>query len=129
MDMEQPIDDPQAPASPESQVQRAEPKRRADPHGEAWHAEARGRWRRAQEIAPEAPLEAYDAPALPAWSGPAHVRRELFGRYVVDRDTSIVHDVPHALEECAVDAIRSATFYHFEAELPGDVIDCACMEA
>ena len=108
---------------------KAKRKHRPDPDGEAWHAEARGRWRQAEEILPESPFEAYDAPALPAWSGPAHVKRQLFGRYVVDRDTGIGHDVQHALEECAVDGIRNATFYHFEAELPGDVIDCACMEA
>jgi len=114
-----------------AQALRAERPRRlhADPDGEAWHASARGRWAEAVAVNPEAPFEAYDAPPLPAWSAAAHVRRELFGRYLVDRDTGVVHDVQHALEGCAVDAIRNATFFHFETELPGDVVDCACMEA
>lgn len=109
---------------------KAKRKRHPDPDGEAWHAEARGRWRRAEELVPEEPITAYDAPALPAWSAPTHVRRELFGRYLVDRDTRTVHDVQHALEECGVDAIRNASFYHFESELPADeLVDCACMGA
>ena len=125
MDMEQPIEELAA----DQPVKPVKPKRHPDHDGEAWHAQARGRWRRAEELVPEAPLEVYDAPALPAWSAPGHVKRELFGRYIVERDTGIAHDVQHALAECGLDAIRNATFYHFEVELPGDVIDCACMEA
>lgn len=127
MEMELPIEEP---TQPEQPVRPARPQRRPDPAGQAWHAEARGRWRRAEELAPEDPVSAFTAPALPAWSGPAHVRRELFGRYVVDRETGTVHDVQHALEECGVDAIRNATFYHFESELPAnDLVDCVCMGA
>ena len=33
----------------------------------------------------------------------------------------------HALEELRVDAIRNGTFYHFETELPDELVDCACM--
>jgi hypothetical protein len=125
--MEQPIEEP---GQPEQPLKPERPARRPDPDGKAWHAEARGRWRWAEELVPEAPFEVYDAPTLPAWSAPAHVRRELFGRYVVDRDSGFVHDVQHALEECGVDAIRNATFVHFESELPADeLVDCACMGA
>jgi hypothetical protein len=126
MDMEQPTDELGL-DQPVKPVKRA---RRPDLDGEAWNAEARGRWRRAEELVPDQPITAYDAPALPAWSAPAHVRRELFGRYLADRDTGVVHDVEHALEDCGVDAIVNATFYHFEIELPADeFVDCACMGA
>ena len=106
-------------------------RRREDPAGTAWHAEAGKRWRRAEELAPDEPQRVFDAPALPAWSAPAHVKRELLGRYLVDRDTSVVHDVSAALETCQVDGIRNGTFYHFETELPAgdELVDCACMGA
>lgn len=106
--------------------------RRPDPDGEAWQAEARGRWQRASNRArrvgrDSAPIEFFEAPPLPAWTAPPHVTRELLGRYLLDRDTNVVHDVAHALPACEVDAIRNGTFYHFETELPGDAIDCTCM--
>jgi hypothetical protein len=107
------------------------PRRRAaihDPEGEAWHAEARARWKAAEIADPETPFMAYDAPPLPAWSAPAHVKRELLGRFLLDRDMGIVHDVAHALPACGVDAIRNGTFIHFASELPAaDVVDCTCM--
>jgi hypothetical protein len=132
MENELPSDEPLQPDGPTGPDKRLKPRpaRREDPAGHAWHSEARGRWKRAKELAPEATFEVYDAPALPAWSAPAHVKRELFGRYLVDRDSGVVHDVQHALEDCGVDAIVNATFYHFESELPeGEFADCACMGA
>jgi hypothetical protein len=99
--------------------------RRPDPEGAAWHAEARTRW-----DAAGGDIDRYEAPPLPVFIGAAHVTRELLGRYLVDRDTQLVHDVQHALEECELDAIRNGTFYHFESELPADeFVDCACMGA
>lgn len=101
-------------------------RRRPDPEGEAWQAEAGRRW----EAARHDPAE-YVAPALPAFAGAAHVSREVLGRYLHDRDRNVVHDVLHAFESCAVDVIRNATFVHFahelEASLPAGVADCACM--
>jgi hypothetical protein len=101
-------------------------KRHPDPAGVAWHAEAAARWE-----ASGGEIDRYDAPPLPAWSAPAHVRRELFGRYLLDRDANVVHDTAHALPACGVDAIRNGTFVHFASELaaalPADAIDCTCM--
>lgn len=112
---------------------KTKPKGRAaihDPAGEAWHAEAGARWKEAEATDPETPFAAYDAPALPAWSAPAHVKRELFGRFLLDRDTGVLHDVSAATEGCAVDAIRNGTFTHFASELSGDERRCTlCMGA
>lgn len=83
-----------------------------DPAGEAWHAEAAGRW-----AAAEGDIERYHAPPLPAWSAPAHVTRELLGRFVHDRDANLLHDLSAATEGCAIDGIRNATFTHFASEL------------
>lgn len=93
-----------------------------DPDGEAWHAEARRRWAEAERADPETPLLAYQAPALPVWSekAPAHVTRELHGRFLQDRDTRLVHDVYQATPKCAVDAIRNGTFFHFWSEVVTD---------
>jgi hypothetical protein len=65
---------------------------------------------------------AYQAPALPAWSAqaPSHVIRELLGRFLQDRDTRVVHDVYQATPECAVDAIRNGTVFHFWSEAVAD---------
>lgn len=93
-----------------------------DRDGEAWHSEARQRWAEAELADPEAPFSAYVAPALPNWSAkaPAHVTRELLGRFLRDRDTRVVHDVYEATPECAVDAIRNGTFFHFWDEVVAD---------
>jgi hypothetical protein len=71
---------------------------------------------------PETPFVAYTAPALPDWSAqaPAHVKRELLGRFLQDRDTRVVHDVYQATPECAIDAIRNGTFFHFWSEVVAD---------
>ena len=60
-----------------------------DPDDQEWHREARARWSAAEAADPETPFLAYRAPALPAWSekAPAHVTRELLGRFLQDRDT------------------------------------------
>ncbi len=100
--------------------------RRPDPAGEAWQAEAGRRW----DAARHDPAQ-YVAPALPAFSGPAHVTRALYGRYLHDRARNVVHDVVHSLPGCGIDGIAAATFVHFrhelDAALPADVVDCACM--
>jgi hypothetical protein len=85
-------------------------------------ADARQRWAEAELADPETPFMAYQAPPLPAWSAkaPAHVTRELLGRLLQDRDTRIVHDVYQATPECAVDAIRNGTFFHFWSEVLAD---------
>ena len=110
--------------------------RHPDPAGEAWQAEASRRWEKAHSRARRAggdftAIEFYDAPALPAFTGPAHVTRPLLGRYLVDRDAKVVHDTAHALESCGIDGIRNGTFVHFKTELDGalppDGVDCACM--
>ena len=106
--------------------------RRPDPDGEAWQAEARGRWQRASNRARRAGgdftvMDFYADPPLPTWAAPPHVKRELLGRYLLDRDTNVVHDVAHALPACAVDAIANGTFIHFASELPADATDCTCM--
>ncbi len=110
--------------------------RHPDPEGDAWLAEAGRRWGAATNRARRAggdftPAEFFTAPAFPTWSAPAHVTRELLGRYLHDRDTNIVHDTAHALEACGIDGIHNATFVHFRSELeralPADVVDCACM--
>jgi hypothetical protein len=97
-----------------------------DAEGEAWHAEARGRWAASGED-----IDRYDAPPLPAWSAPAHVTRELLGRFLFDRDSGTLHDVSAATEGCGIDRIRNGTFVHFASELdgalPADATDCACM--
>ena len=130
MDMDEPAEDllePAAPARPDKPVKPERPKRRPDPAGQAWHREAGHRWARAVELVPADPLSVYDPIPLPAWSAPGHVKRELFGRYLVERDTGIVHDVEHAAEACEIDGIRDGTFYPFETELPDELVDCACM--
>ncbi len=93
-----------------------------DREGEAWHGEARQRWAEAEAAAPETPVMAYQAPALPDWSAkaPAHVTRELLGRFLQDRDTRAVHDVSAAKPECLVDGIRNGTFFHFWSEVLAD---------
>ena len=45
---------------------------------------------------------------------------EVYGRFLQDRDTGVVHDVYQARLECAVDAIRNGTFFHFWSEVVAD---------
>ena len=124
--MEQPIVEPEQPAKPDKPTR---PKRRPDPAGQAWHGEAGQRWARAEELVPEDPLSVYEPLPLPSWTAPGHVKCQLFGRYLAERDTRVVHDVENAVESCAIDAISDGTFYHFESELPDELVDCACMGA
>lgn len=93
-----------------------------DPEGQAWHREARARWSAAEAADRETPFMAYTAPALPVWSekAPAHVTRELLGRFLEDRSTRVVHDVYRVTPECAVDAIQNGTFFHFWSEVLAD---------
>jgi hypothetical protein len=117
---------PAAQGRPESP---GRPARRPDPAGDEWHAKAGGRWAQALALAPGDPFADYEAPPLPSWQAPEHVKREVLGRYLEDRDTGQVHDVEHATPACAIDAIANGTFYHFESELPDTVADHGCMEA
>lgn len=75
-----------------------------------------------------------EAPPLPDFGArrPAHVKRELLGRYLFDRDTGTVHDCYAAVGACAIDEIANGTFVHFggelDAALPADAVQCpACM--
>ncbi len=102
-----------------------------DPDDHAWHRESVARWSAAEVADPETPLLAYRSPALPAWSekAPGHIKRELLGRFLQDRDTRVVHDVYRATPECGVDAIRNGTFFHFWSEVladPGVADDLPC---
>lgn len=110
--------------------------RRPDPDGEAWQAEAARRWDQAVDdgdTTGDAAIALFTPPPLPAWTSPAHVTRDLLGRYLLDRHANVLHDTAHALESCELDAIANATFVHFASELadalPADVADCACMRA
>lgn len=95
-----------------------------DEVGEEWHAENRRRWAEAVDGAqsPEEALGRFDPVPLPDWSAsaPAHVTRELFGRFLQDRDTGIVHDIYAATPDCLVDSIRNGTFFHFWSEVLED---------
>lgn len=64
--------------------------------------------------------------SLPKWTKPKHVKREVFGRFLVD--AGILHDVQRAKPACDLDNIRNATFYHFASELPEGLSPCPeCM--
>jgi hypothetical protein len=93
-----------------------------DPDGVAWHGEARQRWAEAELADPETPFMPYVGPALPDWSAqaPAHVTREILGRFLQDRGTKVVHDVYAAKPECLIDAICNGTFFHFWSEVVAD---------
>ena len=103
--------------------------RRPDPEGEAWQAEAAQRWRQAEHRARNAggdftPIEFYDPPALPVWSAPEGLRRAVLGQYLHDRETDVMHRVATAAD-CDLDAVKSATFYHFAAECEDVGIACS----
>lgn len=84
-------------------------------------------FRKAQEAAEEADgdVERYLAlgPALPSWHRPSGVVREVLGRFLLDRDTHLVHDCEHAVEACDIDAIANGTWFHFWLEVPDDAGD------
>lgn len=80
-----------------------------DPQADAWFAAAEAAWAEADQ---------YEPPPLPAWPVPAHVTREVFGRFLLDRDALVVHDAQAALVACDLDAIRNATWFHFWREVP-----------
>ena len=75
-----------------------------------------------------------EMPPLPDFGAdaPAHVQREILGAFLVDRDAPgrpVVHRVAGARESCALDGIRSATFFHFWSEViadPSIVDDLPC---
>ena len=102
---------------------RLEAKTLDDPDGREWHRKARKKWRDAVDLSRTVggePLEHYDPEPLPDFraSAPAHVTRpDVLGRFLVDRDTLVVHDVYASTEECGIDAIRNGTYVHFLSEL------------
>ena len=68
----------------------------------------------------EDPDDVYHAPPLPKWTAPKHVKRELLGRFLEDRDAHLIHDAQAATEACNLDGIRNGTWYHFWSEVPDD---------
>lgn len=86
-----------------------------DPEGDRWHGTAATAW-----DAAGGDIERFDAPALPAFTAPAFVTRDLLGRFLLDRDTLVVHDAQSATEACALDRIANGTWYHFWREVPDD---------
>lgn len=105
-----------------------------DPVGIEWHRNARDRWNGYMDAAEGDGTVAEAAWArnpepLPDFAAlrPAHITRDVFGRFVQDRTTGIVHDITKATEDCDVDGIVNATFYHFWTEVVeavGDDIPC-----
>lgn len=95
-----------------------------DPDGVEWQRKASARWDRLLAKAEgdgEAANAAWakDPEPLPKWKDktPAHVTREVLGRFLEDRTTGTIHDVYAAKPECALDGIQEATFWHFLAEV------------
>lgn|SRR5512139_3001773 len=117
--------DPELEAKELRRVERREQLRAKidDPDGPAWHGRAKAKWDAAEDLARVLgadALDMYDPEPLPDFraGAPAHVKRpDVFGRFLVDRDTLVVHDVYAAKPECAIDEIRNGTFYHFLSEL------------
>lgn len=100
-----------------------------DPEGRDWHGAARRNWQAAAAVSPDAPIIAYEPVPLPDFraSVPAHVEREILGRFLQDRDSGIVHDLYAAVPGCEVDGIRNGTFFHFWSEVleaPGEDVPC-----
>ena len=88
----------------------------ADPAGEDWHTKAG---------------KAYEAgkppPALPKFKATKAVGRDVYGRFLQDRDTGIVHDASKAKAACDLDAIANGTWFHFWAEVLQDpTVDVPC---
>jgi hypothetical protein len=112
-----------------------EAKRPLDQEGDEWLEMARAAIAESTEEAEELgvhPLKVYNDKeiTLPDFNKDRspHVKRELFGRYLEDRDTDTVHDCYMAMKECNVDAIVNATFYHFGPEVPENLTLHECVE-
>lgn len=90
-----------------------------DPRGRDWQEKANRSWSEALAAAPDDPESAYQRVPLPDFAElrPAHVTREVFGAFVVDRDRDVVHRIETARQECRIDAIANATFVHFGHEV------------
>ena len=88
-----------------------------DGPGESWHRKAQAEWERASNPRARKP---YRPPDLPRWSAPEFVSRALYGRFLHDRDTRVVHDVANATRDCDVDGIVNGTFFHFWSEVLAD---------
>jgi hypothetical protein len=96
-----------------------------DERGHDWHRRATAAWEKALDAAGGDSREALasaEMPPLPDFGAdaPAHVQREILGRFLQDRDSRTVHDVYRATPECGVDAIRNGTFFHFWSEVLAD---------
>jgi len=99
-----------------------------DKAGVEWIRTASGKWTAAQKRADAEGgivLDYYAPDPLPDFtaSAPAHVHRQLLGRFLVNRDTLVVHDCYRATEECGIDGIVNGTFYHFWGELVDTAIE------
>jgi hypothetical protein len=91
----------------------------SDPFEGPWFAAAAKAWEAA-----EGDITRYSGPPLPAWERPAHVKREILGHYLEDRDAKVVHSVRHATAACDLDGIKNGTFYHFLREVPPGIPRC-----
>jgi hypothetical protein len=123
-------------------------KRPVDPAGAEWQEQAGAAWAeaelRATAAGEDSPLRRFKEPVVEGrerkpWQEPplpnfnadkiVHVTRELYGRYIEDRATGMVHDCYMAHPGCKVDGIKNGTFYHFGHEVPEDLELHDCVEA
>lgn len=103
-----------------------------DPAGQEWQAKADEAWAvavgKAEQVDdPEQPAAFfYDAPPMPDFNKakPKHVKRDLYGRYLENRETNVVHDCHSAKPSCRLDTIANGTFYHFGHEVPDELQPC-----
>lgn len=105
-----------------------------DAVGVEWRAKAESRWNGYMDAAEGDAQVAHAAwhehpEPLPDFAAlrPPHVTRDVFGRFLQERGTGIVHDVSKATPECNIDGIANGTFYHFWSEVVaavGDDIPC-----
>ena len=86
-----------------------------DPAEDAWRTADRKRRHQARNPAD------YRPPPLPRWTAPAFVTREQLGRFLIDADTGVVHDVSHATAGCGIDEIQNCTWTHFASEIVGSI--------
>lgn len=85
-----------------------------DPEGEAWQRRADAAW---QRYGADARAYRRHSPPLPQWPAAPCVTRELQGRFLLDRDTGVLHDALYAVEACGIDGIINAAWMHFAHEL------------
>jgi hypothetical protein len=104
-----------------------------DEIGLAWQAEADRAWaeiRATSSSTSEASARwLTEGTPLPraTWRPPEGVvvARQIFGRFLYDREANVLHDVLGADDSCALDMIAAATFIHFGYELAAAIPDDA----